>query len=205
MESKLQELTSRIYNEGIEKANKEAAEILESAQKEADKILENAKKEAEKLQEKTKQETDELRKNVENEVKMSARQSMAAIKQQITGLVTTKLTKEPVKDAVKDKDFIKKIIETVIKNWEPKSGEGIDLTLILPKEDQKTLGAHFEGKTHELLKAELKVEFDDKMSGGFRIGPGDKSYVLSFTDEDFENFFKNYLRPRTTKLLYGGE
>jgi len=205
MESKLQELTSRIYSEGIEKANKEAAAIIENARKEAEKILENAKKEAEKLQETTRHETEELRKNVSNEVQMSARQSIAAIKQQITGLITASLVKEPVKAALADKEFVKKIIETVVKNWDPKSGEGIDLALVLPKEDEKSLGSYFESKTHELLKGGLKVEFDDKLSGGFRIGPGDKSYVLSFTEEDFENFFKNYLRPRTTKLLYGGE
>lgn len=204
MESKLQELTSRIYNEGIEKANKEASSIIENAEKEAEKILENAKKEAEKLQEKAKHETEELRKNVANEVKMSARQSISAIKQQITEMVTTRLVAEPVKESFKDKDFVKKIIETVISKWDPKSGN-IDLALVLPKEDAQKLGSYFEAKTHETLKGKLKVEFDDKMSGGFRIGPGDKSYVLSFTDEDFENFFKNYLRPRTTKLLYGGE
>lgn len=204
MESKLQELTSRIYNEGIEKANKEATTILENAQKEADRIVENAKKEAEKLNEKAKHETNELRKNVSSEVQMSARQSISAIKQQITAMVTTRLVAEPVKEAFKDKDFVKSIIETVIKNWDPKSG-GIDLALTLPKEDTQKLGSYFEAKTHETLKGKLKVEFDDKMSGGFRIGPGDKSYVLSFTEEDFENFFKSYLRPRTTKLLYGGE
>jgi len=204
MESKLQELTSRIYNEGIEKANKEAAAIIDTAEKEAEKILDNAKKEAEKLQEKAKHETEELRKNVASEVQMSARQSISAIKQQITELLTTRLVAEPVKEAFKDKDFVKNIIETVIKNWDPKSG-GIDLALILPKEDAQKLGSYFEAKTHETLKGKLKVEFDDKMGSGFKIGPGDKSYVLSFTEEDFENFFKNYLRPRTTKLLYGGE
>ncbi|MBE0664088.1 MAG: V-type ATP synthase subunit E [Bacteroidales bacterium] len=204
MESKLQELTSRIYNEGIEKANTEAAIILENAQKEADRIVEDAKKEAQKLQETAKHETEEMRKNVASEVQMSARQSISAIKQQITSMVTTRLVAEPIKEAFKDKDFVKRIIETVIKNWDSKSGS-IDLALSLPKEDAEKMGSYFEAKTRETLNGKLKVELDDKMSGGFRIGPGDKSYVLSFTEEDFENFFKNYLRPRTTKLLYGGE
>jgi V/A-type H+/Na+-transporting ATPase subunit E len=204
MESKLQELTSKIYNEGIEKANKEAAAIVEKAKKEAEKIVENAKKEAEKLQEQARHETEELRKNVANEVKMSARQSISAIKQEVTELITTRIVTEPIEEAFKDDDFIKKIIETVIKNWDPKSGS-LDLSLTLPKEDEKKLGSYFEAKTHETIKGKLKVEFDDKMGSGFKIGPGDKSYVLSFTENDFENFFKNYLRPRTTKLLYGGE
>jgi V/A-type H+/Na+-transporting ATPase subunit E len=205
MESKLQELTSKIYNEGIEKASKEAATILDDARKEADAIVEKARKEAEQLKEKASHESEELRKNVSNEVKMSARQSISAIKQQITQLITTKLVAEPVKDIVGDKDFVKNIIESVIKNWDPKSGSGIDLALILPKEDEEKLGAYFDSKTQQLLKGQITVSIGDKMSSGFKIGPGDKSYVLSFTDEDFENFFKNYLRPRTTKLLYGGE
>ncbi len=204
MESKLQELTNKIYNEGVEKANKEAASIIENAEKEAEKILESATKEAGKLQEKARLETEELRKNVASEVKMSTRQAISAVKQQITELITTRLVAEPVKEALKDKDFLKDIIETVIRNWDPKSGS-IDLALTLPKKDAQEIGSHFESKTHEALKNKVKVEFDEKMSGGFRIGPGDKSYVLSFTDDDFENFFKNYLRPRTTKLLYGGE
>jgi V/A-type H+-transporting ATPase subunit E len=205
MESKLQELTSKIYNEGIEKASKEAAIILENARNEADAIVEKARKEADQLKEKARNESDELRKNVSNEVKMSARQSIAAIKQQITELITARLVAEPVKEIVGDKDFVKSIIENVIKNWDPKSGAGIDLALILPKEDEKKLGDYFDNKSRQLLKGRITVNFDAKMNSGFKIGPGDKSYVLSFTDEDFENFFKNYLRPRTTKLLYGGE
>lgn len=205
MESKLQELTTKIYKEGIEKANKEAAAIIEKADKEAKKILADAKKEADRLREEAKHESDELRKNVANEVKMSARQSIAAIKQQITSLITASLVKEPIKESFKDKEFVKNVIEAIIKNWDPKSGKGIDLVLSLPKEDEKKLGSYFESKTHELLKGELQLEFDHKMSSGFRIGPDDKSYVLSFTDEDFKVFFNNYLRPRTIKLLYGGK
>lgn len=205
MESKLQELTSKIYNEGIEKANKEAAAIVENARKEAEAILENAKKEALELKEQSKKESDELYNNVANEVTMSARQSILALKQQITNLVVSRLVHEPVKSAVNDKDFIKKIIETIIKNWDPGSNAGINLALTLPKEDERTLGNYFERRTNELLKGGLDIQFDNKLSSGFRIGPGDKSFLLSFTDEDFENFFKYYLRPRTTKLLYGDE
>ena len=204
MESKLQELTNKIYSEGIEKANNEAASIIGNAENEARKILDNAKKEAEKLHEKARLETEELRKNVASEVKMSARQAISAVKQQITELITTRLVAEPVKDAFKDKDFVKEIIETVIRRWDPHTG-GIDLALTLPKEDAQKMASYFESKTLEALKSKVTVDFDEKMSGGFRIGPGDKSYVLSFTDDDFENFLKNYLRPRTTKLLYGGE
>ena len=38
MENKLQELTQKLYNEGVEKANEEADKIIKEAKAEADKL-----------------------------------------------------------------------------------------------------------------------------------------------------------------------
>ena len=200
----MQELTSKIYEEGIARANEEAEKLISEAKKEAENLKNKAKKEAEQIVEKAEKDAQELRKNVESEVKLSARQALATIKQQITELIAVKAADEPVKEAFKDKDFIKNIIETTIKNWNP-GKDAFDLQLLLPKEDEKNLGTYFEKKQKELLKGSLEIRFDDKLNAGFKIGPKDGRFLISFTDEDFENFFKNYLRPRTTQLLYGGK
>lgn len=204
MENKLQELTSKIYEEGIAKANEEAEKIISEARKEADELRNKSKKEAAQIIEKAEKDAGELRKNIESEVKLSARQALATIKQQITELITVQTTGEPVKEAFRDKEFIKKIIETTIKNWNP-GKEAYDLQLLLPKEEENELGAYFSKKQKDLLKGGLDIRFDERISAGFKIGPKDGRFIISFTDEDFDNFFKNYLRPRTTKLLYGGE
>lgn len=204
MENKLQELTSKIYEEGIARANEEADKLISEAKKEADELRNKSKKEAAQIIENAEKEAGELRKNVESEVKLSARQALATIKQQVTELITSQTTEEPVKEAFKDKDFIKRIIETTIKNWDP-GKEAFDLQLLLPKEDEKELKAYFEKKQKDLLKGTLEIKFDERMNTGFKIGPKDGRFLISFTDEDFDNFFKNYLRPRTTQLLYGGK
>ncbi len=49
MEHKIQELTEKIYREGVEKGNEQAKKIVSDAQEEAKKIIENAKKEADAL------------------------------------------------------------------------------------------------------------------------------------------------------------
>lgn len=203
MESKLQELTDKIYNEGIAKARREAAEILEKANQEAEQVLTQARNEANRLLDEAARQSDEFRKNVENEMKMSARQAMSALKQQVATLVTARVAEAPVKEAFADKDFIRKTIETLVSNWSPQAGGG--LALVLPAGDEKGLGAYFTSRAHSILTEGLTIEFDNRMGAGFRLGPADKSYVISFTEDDFGNFFKNYLRPRTTKLLYGGE
>lgn len=204
MENKLQELTSKIYKEGIERAKEEADKILEEARKEAEEARSKAKKEAQQIMDQAEKEAYELKRNTESEIKLIARQSVAGIKQQIVSLITVKATEEPVKKAFEDKDFLKKIIETTIKNWNP-GQDSFDLQLLLPKEDEKSLGEYFSSRQKGLLKGGLEIRFDERMSSGFKIGPADGRFLISFTDEDFDNFFRNYLRPRTTKLLFGGE
>ena len=49
MENKIQELTDKIYREGVEKGNEEAQKLITKAQEEAKKIVENAQKEADSI------------------------------------------------------------------------------------------------------------------------------------------------------------
>ncbi len=205
MENKLQELTNKIYSEGIDKANKEAEEIISKARADIEKMHKAADREALAIIEKAKKEAAELKANVNSEVKLSARQAINTIKQQITELITAKSTAKEVKKAFEDREFLQRIIEAAVKNWDPKSPKGIDVAVLLPEKDKKELNVYFTQKQKALLDGGLELKFDDTMKSGFKIGPKDGSYQISFTDEDFENFFRNYLRPRTTELLYSGE
>ncbi len=205
MESKIQELTDKIFAEGVDKANKEAGKILEETREEVALMKKQAGKEAAGVIEKAKKEAEELKKNVESEVRLSARQAINSIKQQLTELITLKSTGEEVKKAFDNKEFIRRIIETAVKNWNPKESKSVDVALLLPEKDLKELDDYFTRKQKSLLDAGLELKFDESMESGFKIGPKDGSYQISFTEEDFESFFRNYLRPRTTELLYSGE
>lgn len=205
MEKKLQELTRKIYSEGVEKANEEAEEIRSKARKEADEMIKKAKKESDRLIQKAEKDSAEMKKNVESEIELSSKQVINSIKQKITSLVTAKAVREPVKEAFKDDEFIKKIIETLVKNWNPGENASLDLSVILPEKQEKEMKKYFESKQKKLLDAGLELRFEDSIDAGFKIGPKDGSYQISFTDNDFENLFRNYLRPRTIELLYGGK
>ena len=45
MENKIQELTDKIYREGVEKGNEEAQKLIAKAQEEAKRIIEDARSE----------------------------------------------------------------------------------------------------------------------------------------------------------------
>ena len=202
MTKKILELTQKIYNEGVEKAKKEAELIIENAKKEADSIINAAKnKEKDSIKQAEKQAV-EIKKNADSEIRLSARQFISNLKQQITVLITTAQVEVPVKDAFKDEKFVKNIILTVIKNWNPQKPEELNISLLLPQKEEKELTDFFNNKAKELLDSGLEINFEPNIKSGFKIGPKDGSYYISFTDKDFENYFKSYLKDRTKKMIF---
>jgi len=205
MENKLQELTQKLYNEGVEKANAEAEKILAEAKSEADKIKQEAEKDAKKIIESAEKKSAEIKKNVDAELNLAAKQTVRATKQRITDMIVSKVIEEPVQKSFDDEKFVKQIIETVVKNWNPQENETIDLSVLLPVDLEKEFSKYFTAKSGKELNAKLELSFSDSIKGGFKVGPADGSYKISFSEEDFENFFKSYLRPKTIEMLYPGE
>ena len=205
MENKLQELTQKLYDEGVGKANLEAEKILAEAKSEAEKLKQNAEKDSQKIIANAEQKSAEIKKNVDAELTLAAKQTIRSVKQQISYVMVRKVIDEPVKKAFDDVKFVKEIIETVVKNWNPQKNEAIDLSVLLPADLEKEFAKFFTAKSGEELNTNLELSFSDSIKGGFKLGPADGSYKISFSEEDFENFFKSYLRPKTVEMLYAGE
>lgn len=199
MENKLQELTQKIYNEGVEKANQEAAVIIENARKQAEELTREARKEADELLKQANNNAAEILRNAQSEVRMSSKQAVSALRQQIGSLITAKVTDAPVKETISDKAFIGSLIVKALEKFNNNAA------LVLPAADEKALEQYFGARLNQVLNSGVDVTFDEKIKGGFRIGPKDNSYVISFTDDDFIGFFRSFMRPRTINLLFGGE
>jgi len=202
MQKKLQELTDKLYQEGINKANEEAGVIIKDAKKESGEIVAKAKKEAEKILKDAEKNAEETKDNSLNELKLASKQAVSEIKQRIASIIEMKVVEPKTKETFDDKDFTKDIILTIVKNWDPKSESKVDLKVLLPEKQQKEFEKFFKSEAKNLLDKGLEVDFSENLKGGFRIGPKDGSYLISFTDKDFSNFFKSFLRPRLIELLF---
>ncbi|TVR42043.1 MAG: V-type ATP synthase subunit E [Bacteroidia bacterium] len=202
MQKKLQELTEKIYQEGVDKARKEAEQIVSEAEKKAEEMIEKAEKEAKSTIEKAQKEADDLKKNALNELQLSARQAISDLKQEVVHLIQAKTIEPAAKSAFTEPAFTQDVIRTIVKNWDPKGSDNVDLQVLLPANKQKEFESYFKNKAADLLNKGLDITFSDKIKGGFKIGPKDGSYLVSFSDEDFEHFFKIYMRPRLIELLF---
>ncbi|MFA5588774.1 MAG: V-type ATP synthase subunit E [Mariniphaga sp.] len=203
MNSKIQQLTETIYNEGIQKANEDAEAILKEAREKAAGIESEAMEKAKKLMADTEQKALELKTQVDSEIKMTLNQAISAMKQEIVSLISMKVIQPPVNELFSNKEYLQSLITDVVKGWIEK--ESFDVNVILPQQERTQLESFFKNNLAEELNKGLKVSFADKMKSGFKIGPGNGSYLISFTDEDFINFLKSYLRPKTSQLLFEEE
>lgn len=205
MEGKLRELTDRIYTEGVARARTEAEQILDEARREAERLTAEATRDVARVREEARQEAAQLRENTASELRLSARQAVADLKQRVSGLIAARLLSEPLQDALGDAEFLQNIIQTAMSNWKPDSQTGPDLQLLLPEKERGQLDAYIAGKSNELLAKGLHIRFDERLADGFRIGPADGSFVVSFSGEDFERFFRMYIRPQVDGMLFEGK
>ena len=201
MENKLQELTDKLYKEGLSKGKEEGEAILAKANEKAAEIIEDAKKQAESILRKAQKDAEDYKTKVEGDVKMAAVQSLQATRKDIENLMVGKMTDKQVDSALSSADFVKEVIKAVAEKFNAE--EAVDLNLVLPESLKKELEPFVGGELASILKGGVTAEFSKKVDGGFTIGPKDGSYFISLTDETFKSLIGDYLRPATRKILFG--
>lgn len=197
MENKLDTLTQKIYQEGIDRANDEKEKLLNQAKEEADQIKKQAQQEAEKIKKTAHDEAEELKRNTMADLKLAGNQAISSLKQQIKDLLVVKILEKETKDLFVDSKFLKELILSITKNWDQK--EGLDLTFSDDLNDK--IDKSFENSIRKEIK-DLEINFDKKLASGFRIVPHNSSFQITFTDQDFIAFFKPFVRDKAEKVLF---
>ncbi len=201
MQNKLQELTDKLYNEGLSKGKQEGEELLAKAKAQVDDMLAKAQAEAAQIIAAAQKQAEEIRTKTASDIKMASSQSIAATKKDIETLIVGKMTGETVKKTLSSPDFIKDLIKTVAEKF---TTDGpVDLNLILPESLKNDLEPFATKELGKILGAGVQASFSKKIAGGFQIGPKDEGWFVSFTEETFNQLISEYLRPATKKLLFG--
>jgi len=201
MQDKLQELTDKLFNEGLSKGRQEGEAVLAEARKKAEEIVLDAKKQAAAIIEQAGKEAADLKAKVESDVKMASAQALQATKKDIENLAVSNLSDKEVAGAMSSDDFVKGVIMAVAEKFSAQ--EATDLELVLPESMKSSLEPFVKNELSAKLKNGVNASFSKKIAGGFTIGPKDGSYFISLTEETFKNLIGEYLRPVTRKILFG--
>lgn len=202
MENKLQELTNKLYEEGLAKGRSDADRMVADAQAKAAAIVNEAEKKAGAIMDKARRDAEELSINTMNEVSLAGRQAVSALKENIAQMITAKAVSSPVYDAVIDPKFIKEMLLSVASGWKSDSVGKVSLSAMLPASMQTQFEKEFEAASKELLSKGVEVGYSDKVRTGFRIGEKNGGYYIGFSDSDLDALLSEFLKDKVAKILY---
>lgn len=197
MQNKLDQLTQKIYQEGIDKAEEEAAKIKANARKEAEDILEKARQDADEIRKQAEQEAQQTRRNTESDLKLAGQQAISSLKQSIKGLLIARVLDEPAGKLMVDQDFLKKLILEITRHWE----ESPAIELQLSEKMKQQMDQAFENSLRQEMEG-LEITYSKRLAQGFRVQPKEGTYQITFTEEDLKEFFRPYLNQKTDQIIF---
>lgn len=196
MNTKLQELTDKIYLEGVEKGKEEAAKIIAQAEQQAADILAKAQANAESARQQADEQAAELMKNTQVELKLFAQQALNALKTEITDLVCGEVVSSSVKAATTDKALMQKIMLSIAEEIAKTQAVSIET------KDAQALTDYFKANAKDLLNKGVSIKEVNNIKTDFSIVAHDDGYKINFGEEEFIAYFKEFLRPQLIELLF---
>lgn len=192
----LNELTDKIYAEGVEKGNAEAQQIIAKANEKAASIIAEAEKKAAAIVAAAESSSADLDKKTRAELKLYAEQSVNAVKTEITNLLADKIATDSVKAASADPKFMQGLIAKLAEQM-AKNGE-----VLIETKDAEALKKYFAANAKGLLDKGVTIKEVKGIKTDFTIQPAKGGYKLAFGDAEFIAYFKEMLRPQLVEMLF---
>ena len=193
---KIQELTEKILREGVEKGQAEADRIIQQAQQQAEQILQDARQQAQEITAQAQKKAGETDANTRNELKMYTSQAMSALKSEVANVLTDGVVKEAVAGLTASPDFLGQFAVALAEKW------STDEPVVISSSEAESLKAYFAAKAKVLLDKGVTINKVNGKDTLLTIAPADGSYKVNFGKEEFETYFKNFLRPQLIEMLF---
>lgn len=196
MSTTLQELTQKIYQDGVAKGQTDAEAIIAQAEEKASQIIAQANTQAEKIVTEAEIKAKQTKNTMQSELQLYTKQTVAALQTEIANLLTGKIASSTVKAAVAEKDFMSKMILELVKSWATNN------KLSIKTADADKLTQYFEANAKELLNNKVTIEQVNGLKTKFEIQPEGEGYKLVFGEDELIAYFKEFLRPQLIKTLF---
>ena len=193
---KIQELTEKLLREGVEKGKAEADRIVGEARQQADQILQEARQQAQEIIAQAQKKSGETAANTRSELKMYTGQAMSALKSEIANMLTDGVVKEAVAGLTASPDFLGQFAVAMAEKW------SADEPVVISSSEADSLKAYFAAKAKALLDKGVTINKVNGKDTLLTIAPADGSYKVNFGKEEFETYFKNFLRPQLIEMLF---
>ena len=196
MDAKIQELTEKIYNEGVKQGQVEADRLIAEAEARAKKIEADATARAEEIIKSAEHRSSELKKNTESELRLYTAQLIESLKSSISNQIQGEVAKNSVQALSSDPSFVREFIL--------KLAERFDLTrgIEISTADAEGLQAYFTSHAKSLLESGVSIRSVAGKPTDFTVSPKDGSFKVQFGEAEFIELFKSFLRPEMNRMLF---
>jgi V/A-type H+-transporting ATPase subunit E len=195
MENKVQEITEKIYREGVEKGQTEAQKLIAQAEEDSAALLQQATQEAEAIIAAARKQAAELDRNTRSELSLYASRALETLKSEVADMVTDAIVHAAVKETV-TAEYLQKLMLSLTAEWS-KSGD-----VVIQTADAETLKQYFVQHAATLLDKGVRIEQVNGKPASFAIQPAAGGYKVQFGEAEFTDFFKDFLRPHLSAWLF---
>ena len=196
MDAKIQELTEKIYNEGVERGQTEAQRLIAEAETKAKTIEADAQARAAALIADAERRAKELKENTQSELRLYSAQLVDSLRSSIADQIQGQVAEQNTKALAVDPQFIQSLVARIV--------EGFDLNrgVEIATADAEALRSYFASNAKQLLEQGVSIRSVAGKPTDFTISPKDGSFKIQFGEAEFAELFKSFLRPELSKMLF---
>lgn len=195
MENKIQQLTEKLYAEGLQRGKAESERLISKAKSEAEKIVTDARAQAEKIIAEAHRREDELAVNTRKELALAGTQMIGDVKQSVRETLLKTILSKDIKNTFNNPTFIGSLIEQLVQSW----GKGG--TIEVPASSESVINDYLQSRLSEELRSQLVIRPSASVKEGFRVEMENGHYYINFGSAEFDLFLADYLRPKVAKII----
>lgn len=196
MAQQIQDLVASIRKDGIEVAQKEAAQIIADAKAQAEDLIREAKKEAASLLEKAQREMDTRDQSARSSLQQASRDVQLSLKKAISTQLD-RLLVEQVEKAYTSNDLI-----TLIGNVVASLGDVKNHEVQLGQKDFEKFAKNLSAELSSAIKQGLEIKAIPSLASGFRIAEKNGASFYDFSADETAALLKPFLSPAIEKIVF---
>ena len=196
MDSQIQALTEKVYQEGVLKGEQEAAKILADANAQAEQVERDARARAEQIIAEAQRSASELKSNTERELKLNASKLIEATKASIVDVLAGRIAGDSVQALTTNPELLQRVVLEIAKGFDLK--HGVEITSSQAEE----LKAYFAQNAKALLEEGLTIKQVAGKATQYTIRPQNGSFKVEIGEQEFVELFKSILRPQLAQELF---
>ena len=200
MAMELEHLISKINQEGVEKGEKEAAEILARAKERAAAIVAEAEAAAKAHLAKAERDSEVYVERSARSLEQAARDLLIGVGQSIETMIQDIATSAT--DEALDPRTLKRMMVKMAQAYAEKNGTESRIELLIGEQDQAEIVKFFARQYRRRLVSGLNITIDHGVRKGFRVVLENERVYHDFSKPAIAEALANFLRPHLAEIVH---